>query len=48
MKFMADKVHGWDNAPIRMVQLCGKERVLPLELQRHFPGGLEKTNYSTY
>ena len=27
-----DKAHGWDNISIRMIQLCGKEIVLPLQL----------------
>ena len=26
----ADKAHSWDNISIRMIQLCGKEKVLPL------------------
>ena len=28
----ADKAHGWDNISIRMIQLCGKEIILPLQL----------------
>ena len=28
----ADKAHGWDNIYIRMIQLCGKKIVLPLQL----------------
>ena len=28
----ADKAHGWDNISIRVIQLCGKEIVLPLHL----------------
>ena len=28
----ADKAHGWDNISIGMIQLCGKEIILPLQL----------------
>ena len=28
----AGKAHGWDNISIRMIQLCGKEIILPLQL----------------
>ena len=31
-KLNADKAHGKDNIPIRMIQLCGKEIILPLQL----------------
>ena len=27
-----DKCHGWDDISIRMIQLCGKEIILPLQL----------------
>ena len=47
----ADKAHGWDNISIRMIQLCGKEIILPLQLlfktkleEGIFPGKLEKNN----
>ena len=36
----ADKAHGWDNTSTRMIQLCGKEIVLPLQLL--FKSMLEK------
>ena len=28
----ADKAHGWDNISIRMIQLCEKEIILPLQV----------------
>ena len=28
----SDKAHGWDNISVRMIQLCGKEIILPLQL----------------
>ena len=47
----ADKAHGWDNISIRMIQLCGKEIVLPLQLlfkstleERIFPEDTKKSN----
>ena len=29
---VCDKAHRWDNISIRMIQLCGKEIILPLQL----------------
>ena len=47
----ADKAHRWDNIFIRIIQLCGKEIVLPLQSlfksmldEDIFPQGWQKVN----
>ena len=47
----ANKSHGWDNISIRMIQLCGKEIILPLQLlfksmleEGIFPDDWKKSN----
>ena len=46
-----DKAHGWDNISIRIIQLCGKETILPLQLlfksmleEGIFPDDWKKSN----
>ena len=50
----AHKAHGWDNISIRMIQLCGKEIILPLQLlfksmseEDIFPNDWKKSNVAT-
>ena len=47
----ADKAHGWDNISVRIIQLCGKETILPLQLlfksmleEGIFPDDWKKSN----
>ena len=47
----ADKAHEWNNISIRMIQLCGKEIILPLQLlfksmleEGTFPEDWKKSN----
>ena len=42
----ADKAHRWDNISIRMIQLCGKEIILPLQLL--FKSMLEEGIFTDY